>query len=205
MKIKILVIFVIAQIIFVITPSSAFAGDEQNPEITDYENDMFKHPYFKVPTRSLKAIDILSAWFYENQNESNFLFITIKVVDLNYLFFLRSAYTVTWGHDVYVYTARLSTQFLGFYSIAVIQRSYPNKINFISASFDKENNLVTFKIPKNLIGNPQPGDILTRTRAGSAISTASGYILDFYFALDVAPNYQASGKNYIIQFAGQKT
>jgi len=200
MKIKILAIFIIAQFIFIIVPSSVFAGDEQNPEITDYEDDMFKHPYFKVPTRSINAIDILSAWFYENQNESNFLFITIKVVDLNYLFYLRSTYFITWRHNYYVYDARLCTQFLGLYSITVIQRSYPNKINFISASFDRQNNLVTFKIPKNLIGNPQPGDILTCTRAASAISTTLN-ILDFYFAFDSAPNYQASGKNYIIQFA----
>lgn len=198
--IRILYLLVIAQFIIIVVPLSVFAGDEQNPEITDDENDMFKHPYFYVPNRSLKAIDILSAWFYEDQNESNYLFITIKVVDLNYLFFLRSTYLVEWGHDAYVYTASLTTRFLGLYSVAVIQRSYPNKINLIRASFDKENNLVTFKIPKNLIENPQMGDVLTRTRAASAITTTGGYILDFYLAADTAPNFQASGKNYIIQY-----
>jgi len=55
MKIKILAIFIIAQFIFIIVPSSVFAGDEQNPEINDDENDMFKHPYFKVPNRSSKS------------------------------------------------------------------------------------------------------------------------------------------------------
>jgi len=197
---RILYLLVIAQFFITVFPLSAFAGDEQNPEITDDENDMFTHPYFYVPDRSLKAIDVLSAWFYEDQNESNYLFITIKVVDLNYLFLSRSTYSVEWGHDVYVYTTRLTTRFLGLYSVAVLQRSYPNKIHFIRSSFDKEHDLVTFKIPKNLIDNPHPGDVLTRTRAGSSITITYGYFLDFYIAHDVAPNFQPSGKNYIIQY-----
>jgi hypothetical protein len=176
------------------------AGDEQNPEITDDENDMFKHPYFYVPEKSLKAIDILSAWFYENQNESDYLLIAVKVVDLNYLLFYRSTYAVEWwGQDDYVYTASLATQFRGLFSLAVVLRSYPNKVNLISTSFDKENNIVIFKIPKNLIGDPKPGDILKRTRASTGI-TFFGYYLDLYLALDTAPNFQSSGKNYIIQY-----
>ncbi len=195
----ILFLLVIALFI-VVVPLSASAGDEQNPEITDDENDLFQHPILKVPDRSLKAVDLLSAWFFEDQNESNYLFITIKVVDLNSLFFLRSTYTVEWVHEAYVYTACLTTRFIGLYSLAVIQRSYPNKIKIIRASFDKEKNFVLFKIPKNLIDNPQPGDVLTRTRAASAIPAPCGFILDFYLAVDTAPNFQASGKNYIIQF-----
>lgn len=196
---RILYLLVIAQFIIVV-PLSVFAGDEQNPEITDDENDMFEHPYFNIPNKSLQAIDIVSAWFYEDQNESNYLFMTIKVVNLNYLFFLKSTYLVVWRHDVYVYTASLTIQFLGLYSVAVIKRSYPTKINLIRAFFDKENNLVTFKIPKNLIDNPQHGDVLTGTRAASAITTTFGFILDFYLAADTAPNFQASGENYIIQY-----
>ncbi len=196
---RIFFLFVIAQLIVIVVPVSVFAGDEQNPEITDDENDMYTHPYFYGPARSLKAIDIVSAWFHEDQNESDYLFITIKVVDLNHLW-LRSTYMVEWGHEVYVYTASLSTQFFGLFSVAVLLRSYPVRIHFVKTIFDKEDNLVTFIIPKNFIDNPLPGDVLTRTRAASTISVAFGNYLDFYFAFDMAPDFQPSGKNYIVQY-----
>jgi len=185
-------------IIFV--PLSVGAGDEQDPEITDDEHDMFQHPYFYLPQRSLDAVDMVSAWFSEDQNESNYLFITIKVVDLQYLFFLRSTYLVEWGHGDYVYTGRLTTQFLGLYSIASLQRSYPNRIHIIRAFVDKQHDLVTFKIPKEFIDDPQPGEVLTRTRVASTITTTSGYLLDFYLVFDIAPDHQASGKDYIIRY-----
>jgi hypothetical protein len=183
-----------------VVPLSVVAGDEQNPEITDEEGDMFQHPYFYLPQRSLDAVDIVSAWFSEDFNESDFLFISLKVVDLHYLSVLRSTYLIEWGHGDYVYKGRFTTQFFGVYSVGILLRSYPSRIHFIRASFDKDHDLVTFKIPKKFIDDPQPGEMLTRTRVASTITTTSGYLLDFILVGDIAPDHQASGKDYVIQY-----
>ncbi len=192
-------LFVIGLFVIVV-PLSVIAGDEQNPEITDESGDMFQHPYFYLPQRSLDAVDIKCAWFYEEYNESDFLFISIKVVDLHYLPVLRSTYLFECGHGDYVYSGRLTTQFLGLYSIGILLRSYPSRIHFIRASFDTDHDRVTFKIPKKFIDDPQPGEVLTRTRVASTITTTSGYFLDFYLVFDTAPDHQASGKDYMIQY-----
>lgn len=192
-------LFVIVLFVSVV-PLSVVAGDEQDPEITDDEGDMFQHPLFYLPQRSLNAVDIVSAWFFEDRNESDFLFISIKVVDLHYLPVLRSTYLFECGHGDYVYSGRFTTQFLGLYSVGILTRSYPNRIHFIRVFFDRDHDLVTFKIPKKFIDDPQPGEVLTRTRVASTITTTSGYLLDFILVGDIAPDHQSSGKNYMIQY-----
>lgn len=196
---KIFGIFVCMLLITIMFSATVIAGDEENPEIIDDENDTGGSPAIHLSKSSLKAIDILSAWFYENQNEPDYLFIAIKVVDLNYLLFLRSTYSVKWRYDVTTYEAKVRTQFQGLYFLATLERYYPKKINLISADFKKENNIVTLKIPKNLIGDPQPSDILTQTNAWTSI-TFGGFNLGLELAYDTAPNNQLHGKNYVIQY-----
>jgi hypothetical protein len=46
------------------------AGNEENPEIVDYNND------------AQQFIDIRSAWFHENPDEPDFLFVSMKITNL---------------------------------------------------------------------------------------------------------------------------
>ena len=63
MKKRILGIFVCMLLIITILPmtGTVMAGDEENPEIEDEAGD------------ALGYLDVLSAWFYENPDEPNYL------------------------------------------------------------------------------------------------------------------------------------
>ena len=69
---KIIGIFVCVLLISNIIPVAVMAGDEENPEIIDelYDTDLDK-------------LDIKSVWFYEKLNEPEYLFISMKIKNLN--------------------------------------------------------------------------------------------------------------------------
>jgi len=86
MKKKIIGILICTLLISTILPitETVFAGDENDPEIKDEKGDTL-----------LKHFDIVSAWFFENADETDFLFVSIKVNDLkNYR--AGGTYLVEW-------------------------------------------------------------------------------------------------------------
>ena len=192
---KIIGIFVWTLLITIILPITVTAGDETNPEIADNLGD----------TR-LSLLDIDSAWFYEKEDDPEYLFIAMKIFLLkenyNAVFSIRFTFN---GND---YAAGLNTFNL---RAPIFRCGLPkhatywqwNRMPKCKGIIDSEKNVITWKIKKSSIGNLQSGDVLTNTKANAV----PGFPLSFlYFILqfdyrDFAPdNYGEHGLNYVVQY-----
>lgn len=191
------------------------AGDENDPEIQDPENDitgkLVKHPIlFKilqtfniVPFKSFEFIDVTSAWFYENESEPDYLFATIKIKDLRYTP-LRTIFAIRWTFNEKNYGAgchiHSNDEFRWFAAgqIFGLLDNWAYKKGLIKDIYDciidYEEDIITLKIPKNLIGNPNPGDVLTYTNAWTGLRFISE------ICGDLLEDLSSYGKNYTIQY-----
>jgi len=192
---KIIGIFVCMLLITIILPIAVNAGDETNPEIIDDVGDT-----------PLSLLDIQSAWFYENEDEPDYLFLTMKILFLkeNY----NAVFSIRWSYNGNDYAAGVNT-----YSLreSIFRCGLPKRASYwqwnrmpkCEGILEIEKGMITWKIPKSSIGDPQQGDILTSTKANAV----PGFPISFlYFILqfdyrDFAPdNYGEYGLDYIIQY-----
>ena len=157
MKEKIFPIIIIMLFLTLLFPTQVFAGNEENPEIEDeIEDDVIDY------------LDIISAWFYEEADQPDYLFIGIKVQELKIMPLMHKL-TVHWEYDGIECSAGLS---IG-YGPPWYQHSagwghglwFQEHIEIVNGTIDEEKGIVTFKIPKEYIRNPQKGDVLTNTYA----------------------------------------
>jgi hypothetical protein len=160
MKTKIVGIFVCMLLITTILPITAIAGDEENPEITDTIGDAFGN------------IDINSVWFSEKTEEPNYLFICMKINQPNQNK-IQQTFGVGWEYNGIVYGCSL---FIGLHIIGLeawdsgeyinsAPGGGPNYLSIDKGTYDKSTGIITWKIPKEIIGNPDPGDVLTKTQS----------------------------------------
>jgi len=197
MKKKIIGIFICTLLITTILPitGTVFAGDEENPEIVDGTGDT-----------DLGFLDIESAWFYEKADEPDYLFTALKIKDLKEAF--NAVFSIRWAYNDVVYVSGLSTYYYkdkefrgGLRQRATYWqwKSMPECIGI----FDQNTDIITWKMLKSNIGNPQKGDVLTNTEA----SAVAGFPFSFIYFFtgkdyrDFAPdNYGDYGQDYIIQY-----
>jgi hypothetical protein len=197
MKKKIICIFVLTLLITTILPitGTVIAGDEENPEIVDVTGDT-----------DLGFLDIESAWFYENADEPDYLFTALKINDLKEAF--NAVFSIRWAYNDVVYVSGLSTYYYKDkeFRSGLRQRAtywqWKNMPECIGV-FDQNTDIITWKILKSNIGNPQKGDVLTNTEA----SAVAGFPLSFIYFFtgkdyrDFAPDdYGDYGQDYIIQY-----
>ena len=72
MQRKIFTILICTLFITLSVSMNVFAGSEEDPEILDEEDSaVFDH------------LDIISAWFYEKEEEQEFLFTALKLKEIN--------------------------------------------------------------------------------------------------------------------------
>jgi len=213
MKIKIVGVFVCVLLITTILPITAIAGNEENPEITDTIGDARAY------------LDIKKAWFHEDPSTPDMLYTTIKIVKPSILPF-KQHLVVRWKMNGEYYASMLGIGYnfkLWFEYVSIIGRGFfgdPKPIiTTIEGIFDTTNGTITCKIPKNTIGNPQPGDVLTDTQSQCferfrfwgrlGFSPFFRYmifdqILKKWQVEDTAPNYVNNevvyGSDYIIQY-----
>jgi hypothetical protein len=163
------------------------AEDGTNPEIEDEAGD--------VP---FGFIDILSAWFYEDSEDPEYLFVAFELKNLQYRL-LVTLYAIAWRFEGTEYIASLSTW--GKNSNCICFAGTWDRNNPIMGTCDIEENIVAMKIPKKEIGNPGKGDVLQRPYAWSMFSLLAGFFVQYniYWFIDIAPN-SLYGKNYIIQY-----
>jgi hypothetical protein len=194
------------------------AGDENNPEIVDEENDCFGtlimhpsrltllHALGVLKIDSYDCIDIVSAWFYENSNEPEYLYAALKLKDLE-IIDQRAIYSVHWYYKGLEYSVGSHIYYNGQKigcSVGLTTWVNWNWNNHpAEVTYDFEKNIVTFKFSKEFIGNPSPGDVLIKTSAWTALRlnfevltllVSSGELVK-----DSAPN-NAFGKDYVIQY-----
>lgn len=188
-------------------------GSNADPEITDDEGDIFGtliiFPVLLELLASLRlldienfdSLDILSAWFYENPDKPEYLYTAIKLKNLEFVE-PRTIYAIHWWHNgqkhfaAYVHTHSQGA-YIQFASCRVIgRRTFSSSIE---GAFDFEKEIVTFMIPKSLIGNPQPGDKLTDTYAWTGLRFKID-LLTVFLGGELAKDYAGPGKDYIIQY-----
>ncbi len=192
---KIIGIFICMLLITIILPIAVTAGDETNPEIVDNVGDT-----------PLSLLDIESAWFFEMEEEPDYLFIAMKILFLkeNY----NAVFSIRWSYDGNDYAAGVNTF---SFRDTIFRCGLPKRATYwqwnsmpkCEGQIDIEDEIITWKIPKSTIGDPQPGDVLTNTKANAVPGfplSVLYFILQFDYR-DFAPdNYGEFGLNYIVKY-----
>ena len=183
---------------------NVIAGSEEDPEIVDEKNE-----------NVLKYLDIISAWFFEKEDQPDYLFISLKLKEIN-PYHLKQHLSVNWEYNGEFCAAGLIIGYgkPWFYYSAGYGHGFwfQEFYDEINGDFDSETGIITLEIPKEIIKNPQQGDTLTKTKAStfqrygfigrlgfsrfmisSLVSITMGYT-----PWDGAP-YEY-GRNYIIQY-----
>jgi hypothetical protein len=161
MRRKIIPILVSMLFIFTIFSVNVFAGSEDDPEILDEKDD-----------EVLEHLDIISAWFYEKEEEPDYLFISLKLKEINTKIPMQFL-TVHWYYNNIQYVTGMrigySIPWIEFIAGKAEGWWFWFQVDFepITGEYDEEKGIITCKIPKNLIGNPEEGDILTKTKAST--------------------------------------
>jgi hypothetical protein len=189
---------------------TAIAGDEEHPEIKDTMGDAFGN------------IDINSVWFSEKTEEPNYLFICMKINQPN-LNKIQQTFAVFWEYNNIEYACGL---FIGLHTIGWESWSAgeyinsapgggPNCYEIDKGTYEKSTGIITWKIPKAIIGNLSAGDVLTKTWSNAfqrfgflGLIGFSRPIIEIFAELifgnslgDHAPdNPDEYGLNYILQY-----
>ena len=135
---------------------TVLAGDEENPEIEDETGDARAY------------LDIEKVWFHEDKDKPDILYTTIKLDKPSYIA-PKQHLTVHWVMNGEHYSSGLTIgydfdQWFLFYAIEGLTyfgEEYNQTI--ITGKLNKKEGSITCEIPKSAIGNPEPGDVLTKT------------------------------------------
>ena len=208
--------------LFFVSSFKVLAGDVDDPEIIDEEDDMYgsfiDHPIrFQIfhsigllPMDSYDFMDIKSAWFYEESDNPEYLFASLKIKDLDVIS-QRAVYTIHWTFDGVRYAVGSHIYNDGKNSSCKVgfDRHLSIFCNFKDAEsyYDFENDIITFKFRKEYAGNLQQGDILTNTFAWTALrfnfEPMTILFSDGELVKDAAPfieNSQDYGRDYVIKY-----
>ena len=215
MKKKIIGIFICMLLVTTIIPITAMAGDEQNPEVVDETNDLWgifttntKIYNFFTKTKifnmqSFDFMDITKAWFYENPDKPDYLYTAIKLKNLDFIN-QRTIYAMHWEFEgkhyavgVHVISNGEILPFFAGETFGIFDRYGP--YHEANGTFDLNNNTVTFEISKNVIGNPEPGDILNKTDAWTGLRF-NFEALTILLGGEVAKDWAGYGTNYKIKY-----
>jgi len=182
------------------------AGTEEDPEIVDEED-----------TDVVDYLDVISAWFYEKPDEPDYLFTALKMKEIK-PFHFKQHLVVHWEHNgipcasgmVIGYGEPWFDFHAGYGHGWWFEEHYLRVEGFC----DDETNIITWKIPKSIINNPQKGDVLENTYASAferfgfvgrlgfdrAIVRSILYLISGKNVVDFAPESTEYGRDYVIQY-----
>ena len=186
------------------------AGDENNPEIEDNIGDA--RPY----------LDIEKAWFFEDEQNPEYLYTTIKLQMGNKVS-PQQHLTIHWKINGEIYWTMCGIGYsvdqwiIYNFGIGTDQWNDRAEVFDIEGEYNTEAATVTCKIPKELLNNPTPGTILKDTEsqcferfglwgrlgfgAKLRFGLFSNFNLPFLQIADFAPNdSETYGKDYIIKY-----
>jgi len=205
-----------------ISSLNVLAGDINDPEIIDNENDLFGsfidhpiryqlfHAIGLLPMETFDFLDIKSAWFYEQPDEPEYLYASIKLKNLEVIS-QRAVYSIHWtfNGERYAIGSHIYNNGLNSSCFVGLDRHFNLFSKFKEAEnfYDFDNDIITFKFRKEYAGNLQQGDILTNTWAWTALrfnyEPMTILFSDGELVKDAAPfieNNNDYGKEYIIQY-----
>lgn len=205
---KILSCIILLIMLLAVISINVFAEFNEEPEIKDEENDTI-----------FGYIDILTVWFEEYPEEPDYLYTNMELRDIKKLT-IGGLYQIQWNFNDYI--------FASFAEIGYKGRSIPK--DYICGEYGKgsnddlfnmlpcegyldyEDNIITWKIPKENIGNPNKGDILEKPWAKSCFSGIYGIISFIRYipilGRDLAPTFTDQdglnrfeyGRDYVIKY-----
>jgi hypothetical protein len=183
MKIKIVGIFVCMLLIATLLPITAMAGDENDPEIKDKTRDVKLFGLFPLfPQFHFRYIDIVSVWIYEEENNPENLYISLKLMDLkNPTQKYDAIYVIDWNYKSISYTAGTHIFPTGPWPLYAGQwdeqgNDYVNSV-ICNGNIDSSNHIITWIIPKNAIGNPSKGSKITNISALTDLRYPEGSVI----------------------------
>ncbi len=152
-----IIIGIVFYTLLILLPTTVEAGSRDDPEITDDSGDARAY------------LDIKKAWLYEDQNNPDFLYTIIELTKSS-IIPPKQHLVVSWMMNGEYYASMCAIGYnIGFWIeyVSIIRRgTYGDpepQILAITGKINFNDGMVTCKIPKSTIGNPQPGDVLTRT------------------------------------------
>ncbi len=201
---KITSLIICIMLVLPILPFVVSAGDEENPEIEDPEDDVLLFAMHQMPIlgKFFKHFDIISSWFHEDSDEPDILYITMKVK--RYKPARQMAfYSVFWyNKDIQYAAVIITSRGEDIYSGIQI-----NESNFVPVedfyTINKEENKITFAIPKDIIDNPQPGDTLNNPSALGGVrfisENLSNLLMRLFGTNVLAVDFTDNGMDYTIE------
>lgn len=141
-------------------------GSENDPEIRDPMLDVRLFGFFPLPLQNyVKHADIISVWFYEDSNDPDYLFVSLKLRELRKnTDSLEAIYLVNWGHNDNIWEAVIKIHPTGIYGTPQVCRYYGHDdysdFCIVDCSLNVDDNIITWQIPKDKIGDPKVGDNL---------------------------------------------
>lgn len=166
MRRKLISLFICSIFLLTMFSSLVAAGDEDDPEIRDHIADVRLFGFLPLIIQSyFKHTDIVSIWFHEDFNDSSILYVSLKLRDLKLnTGDLEAIYVVHWLHNDKMWEAVLKIHPDGIYGTPHVHRYFGHDdysdFSSVECNLDTEKYCITWKIPKEKIGNPNAGDML---------------------------------------------
>ena len=203
---KIVGIFVCMLLIATILPTFAFAGDSENPEVEDRILDVKLFgiiPFF--PQINFKYADIVSAWIYEEEYNPDFLYMSLKIRDLKDTTDKYDAiYVIGWTFNNIQYSAGVHIFPEGPTPLTAgsLDEEGNDYVDFVicDGSIDSVNDIITWIIPKNAIGNPTIGLKITNIIPHTHLRHTESSGLPLWDLFKDLPWNAKITKDYVIQY-----
>ena len=165
MKSKVICIFVSMLLISTILPiaGTVLAGSEEDPEIEDRIRDVMLFGLFPfLPQFNFKYVDIISAWIYEEEDNPDYLYMNLKIRDLEDTTEKYDAiYVISWTLDSGTYSASVHIFPHGPTALLAgpTDEERNDYVDYVvcEGDIDSINHIITWIIPKDAIGNPNTG------------------------------------------------
>jgi hypothetical protein len=163
---KIIGILVCALFVAMLFPLGTIAGDSDDSEVEDRIRDVKLFGIFSfLPQYLFKHIDIVSAWFSENSDKPDYLYVSLRLRNIEEKTkMLEAIYVVPWLNNnnyfltgVHVFPSGVEDYYIG---ISMDENSIIDDYFECDGTYDFENNIITWMVPKDVVGNLQPGDVL---------------------------------------------
>jgi len=182
------------------------AGSEEDPEIID-----------ETDSNVVNYLDIISAWFFENEEEPDYLYTALKIKEINQ-YHPKQHLTVHWEYNgipcasgMHIGYGNPWFDFSAGYGHGLWFKEHYQEI---TGEYDEETGIIICKIPKNIINDPQKGDVLENTYASAferfgfigrmgfdrAILRSILFLISGNNVVDFAPEPSNYGRDYVIQY-----
>ncbi len=180
-------------------PISIASIENPEPIIIDDTEDVMGLLAKIFPQEEISFLDIESAWFTENTDEPDYIYASIKFVDLTMRKW-HTIYSIIWEYKGETYF--VSGHYREYGTVSTYSAAYGENAEKITGSFDVENDIVTFIIPKNTISNPQPGEELTNPQVLTSLRPfkRDQRLILFLILAEIGKDYANSENKYIIQY-----